>query len=154
METKPRGRDLTGQTFGTLTALVRDGHSAHMLAWLCLCTCGALVTKRGTYLTSGTTRTCGDPKAHTRAANGSATTNYYEAHRRLREEYGPASDYLCTVCAEHAKVWAFIGCDEAVAGPGGTNPYCLHACPDEYQPMCVPCARAADNAVRARMARP
>ena len=147
----PNQRDLTGQTFGTLTALIPDGHDQHMTTWLCECTCGATVVKRGTYLTSGTTGTCGDRRKHPRAANGTVPADYYLAHRRLREEYGHATDYLCSICAEHAKVWAFMGCDEAVAGPGGTNPYCLHACPDEYQPMCIPCARAADNAVRHRM---
>lgn len=149
--TKTHHRDLTGQTYGTLAVLARDGHSAHMAAWLCLCTCGALVTKRGTYLTSGTTKTCGNQKIHRNPAAGTAPANYYVAHRRLRDEYGPATDYLCA-CGEPAKVWAFLGCEDAVAGPGGTNPYCLHACPDEYQPMCVPDARAADKAVRARMA--
>jgi hypothetical protein len=144
---KPRGRDLTGQTFGTLTVLERDGHSAHMLAWLCRCTCGAVVTKRGTYLTSGTTRTCGDSLAHKRAANGTGR-DYHAAHARLRAAYGPASDYTCP-CGQPAAVWSFLGCEEAIVGPGGTNPYCLHACPDEYQPQCVPCSRFTDLLVRA-----
>lgn len=143
---KPRGRDLTGQTYGTLTVLERDGHSAHMVAWLCQCTCGALVTKRGTYLTSGTTRTCGDGKAHRRTPNGQAH-DYYAAHARLRAQRGSADAYRCT-CGQPARVWAFLGCEDALIGPGGTNPYCPHACPDEYAPLCVPCARQADKMVR------
>jgi len=143
-------RELTGQTFGELTVLERDGRSQHMAAWLCECTCGALVTKRGTYLTSGTTKTCGNQKIHRNPAAGTTPTNYYIAHKRLRDTYGPARDYLCP-CGQQAKVWSFLGCEEALIGPGGTNPYCEHACPDEYQPQCVPCARLTDLLVRSEI---
>ena len=46
--------DLTGQRFGHLTALVRNGQR-----WLCQCDCGKKKSIQTTHLRSGATRSCG-----------------------------------------------------------------------------------------------
>jgi len=52
--------DLTGQTFGLLTALAYAGHNAaHRAMWDCVCECGEKVTVRGERLRSGYTKSCG-----------------------------------------------------------------------------------------------
>ncbi len=51
--------DLTGQTFGRLTALGPAGKVGGCTAWLCRCECGNEVTVRTGSLRSGNTRSCG-----------------------------------------------------------------------------------------------
>ena len=46
--------DLTGQQFGHLTALIRNGQR-----WLCQCDCGKKKSIQTTHLRSGATRSCG-----------------------------------------------------------------------------------------------
>ena len=53
-------RDLTGQTFGRLTAIRPDGQNKHRQTfWICKCSCGKEVRVIGYNLTQGTTRSCG-----------------------------------------------------------------------------------------------
>lgn len=53
-------KDLTGKTFGNLTALrlypVSDGHGR---SWVCRCACGQEIAVRASYLTTGHTKSCG-----------------------------------------------------------------------------------------------
>lgn len=52
--------DLTGKTFGRLTALEPNGKSNDgKTKWLCQCACGNRVTVVGSCLTTGHTRSCG-----------------------------------------------------------------------------------------------
>jgi hypothetical protein len=52
--------DLTGETFGLLTAVAYAGHNAaHRALWECVCECGAKVTVRWDHLRDGGTRSCG-----------------------------------------------------------------------------------------------
>lgn len=52
--------DLTGQRFGRLLVLERDGSDKQKNAtWKCLCDCGNQVVKTGIYLRNGDTRSCG-----------------------------------------------------------------------------------------------
>lgn len=55
--------DMTGQRFGRLLVITRDGSKQflryRLAAWSCRCDCGALVTLAGAYLRNGTTRSCG-----------------------------------------------------------------------------------------------
>ncbi|MEU6768618.1 hypothetical protein ABZ916_39675 [Streptomyces sp. NPDC046853] len=59
----PSGRkipDLTGKTFGLLTAVAYAGHNeAHRAMWDCVCECGGKVTVRAERLRSGCTKSCG-----------------------------------------------------------------------------------------------
>jgi len=60
---RPPGRapaDLTGRTFGRLTALHREGADRHgKPLWRVRCVCGESWRVRGTDLTGGRTRSCG-----------------------------------------------------------------------------------------------
>jgi hypothetical protein len=51
--------DITGQRFGRLVALRRNGHSRCAVVWECICDCGAVKNVNGTYLRDGTTTSCG-----------------------------------------------------------------------------------------------
>lgn len=143
-----KAHQLTGRTFGTLTVIERAGITHSHVTWLCTCTCGNTVTKRGTYLLSGQTATCGDRDAHPTAKPGQRHRSYSRVHDLIRERGGRATDHQCTTCPDQAQVWAFLGCDTMIVGPGGTNPYCPSAHADEYAPMCRHCARLADRVVR------
>src|SRR5689334_14087024 len=51
--------DLTGQRFGRLLVLHREGLLGSKPAWHCRCDCGAKVTVRGSDLRGGATTSCG-----------------------------------------------------------------------------------------------
>lgn len=51
--------DLTGQQFGRLTVIRKDGKLGQQTAWLCRCECGNAVRLRTNALRSGNTRSCG-----------------------------------------------------------------------------------------------
>jgi hypothetical protein len=51
--------NITGQRFGKLTVLVRDGTAHGAASWHCRCDCGREVTVMGTSLRTGNTRSCG-----------------------------------------------------------------------------------------------
>ena len=51
--------DITGQKFGRLLVLKRDGYFTKEIAWLCKCDCGNLKRTRGQCLKTGRTKSCG-----------------------------------------------------------------------------------------------
>lgn len=51
--------DRTGQVFGRLKVIGKDGFKGGQVAWLCQCQCGNTVTVPSYYLGSGTTQSCG-----------------------------------------------------------------------------------------------
>lgn len=51
--------DLTGQEFGNLTVISKNGHKGNRIAWLCKCDCGTYATIVGISLTTGHTKSCG-----------------------------------------------------------------------------------------------
>lgn len=56
---RSRGYDLTGQPFGRLIVLHRDGKLYGQFAWRCKCLCGSEVTVASRSLRIGNTRSCG-----------------------------------------------------------------------------------------------
>ena len=55
----PNGKDITGQVFGELTVLFSiENEENKSSLWLCQCSCGNLLSARGTSLRSGHTRSC------------------------------------------------------------------------------------------------
>lgn len=52
-------RNLTGKTFGSLTALKRVRSGGKGVQWLCVCACGNEKIATGTALTHGRLRSCG-----------------------------------------------------------------------------------------------
>lgn len=52
--------DITGQTFGKLTAIKREGSNSEGKAlWLCKCECGKKTLVTGKYLRTEKTKSCG-----------------------------------------------------------------------------------------------
>ncbi len=76
--------ELTGQKFGKLTAIKRDGYfpnggDCRLIGWLCKCECGNTKRVRGSSLKSGNTTSCGcdqrcGGEKHYRWKNGKYTT--------------------------------------------------------------------------------
>lgn len=129
--TRPvRSVDLTGQRFGQLVAIERDGVSN----WRCRCDCGEWRSIRTYSLTSGGTRGCGQ---HRR----SDEVSYSAVHTRLRADRGPASAHPCTDCGGSARQWSYSHEDpnELRALEGA---YSLD--PDHYSPRCVSCHKRMD----------
>ncbi|MCP8876496.1 hypothetical protein LOX59_00165 [Latilactobacillus curvatus] len=54
--------DLTGQQFGELKVIVRDGNIGNHAAWLCQCSCGNQTTVPSNKLKSGAVVSCGHLK--------------------------------------------------------------------------------------------
>ncbi|MBP5172824.1 MAG: hypothetical protein J6W74_00235 [Bacteroidales bacterium] len=63
----PRYRDITGDTFGHLTAIRYDHKGKHRTYWLCRCDCGKECFISRQNLISGKTRSCGHLRANSRA---------------------------------------------------------------------------------------
>ena len=51
--------DITGQKFGRLTVIRRNGYRAGRTAWLCQCECGNFTTATQNCLSRGRTKSCG-----------------------------------------------------------------------------------------------
>lgn len=87
----------------------------------------------------------------TAAATGSPArvVGYRAAHMRVVAARGHASSYLCADCGQPAQDWAYqcLDPDERVAVVNGTPlRYSLDS--DQYAPMCRPCHRRLDHAIR------
>lgn len=52
-------KDITGQVFGKLTVIKRDGYIKDKRAWLCRCNCGGVTKLPTAYITAGKTKSCG-----------------------------------------------------------------------------------------------
>ena len=123
-----------GQRFGHLTVIAPDGYR-----WQCACECGAVKTIATGNLNRGQT-TCGDRTAHRRAA----TVGYFQAHRRLSVDRGPASDYPCTDCGNSALHWSYNNASEhELTDPATGLRYSLDQ--DDYTPRCAPCHAIHDG---------
>ena len=55
----PKLIDLTGDKYGKLTVIRRNGHLRGKTAWLCKCDCGNEITVDSNSLRTGNTRSCG-----------------------------------------------------------------------------------------------
>lgn len=61
----PKLKNLLGKTFGELEVIdLYPESDSHGRYWLCRCSCGRETLVRGTNLTNGHTKTCGQPKEH------------------------------------------------------------------------------------------
>lgn len=57
---RPNAKDLTGQRFGRLTVIKRNGTNQHRRAiWRCKCDCGKYTNVNAPDLLSGNTKSCG-----------------------------------------------------------------------------------------------
>ena len=89
----PNFKDLTGQTFGRLTARWPVGSRKTGVAWLCSCLCGNLRPVTGNCLSSGHSKSCGCfhkeriAQLMTRHGNcvGGRFTSEYQSFRAAKE---------------------------------------------------------------------
>jgi hypothetical protein len=81
----PRLVDITGMTFGNVTALRQDGNHANGAAmWLAVCSCGKQMRSKGTDLRLGKILSCG----HDRETNfRSATVTHHQSNTRLYQTW-------------------------------------------------------------------
>lgn len=105
--------DLTGETFGLLTAVAYAGaDTSHRTMWDCVCECGEKVTVRGQRLRDGHTKSCGclvkRRMATLNRTHGKSKTVLYRVWRgmiqRCEDANSPHFRYYggrgITVCAE------------------------------------------------------
>lgn len=56
---KSQRKDISGQTFGQLTAIEYSHTTGKVAFWRCICSCGKEVNVRGTHLRNGNSKSCG-----------------------------------------------------------------------------------------------
>lgn len=77
--------DLTGQTFGRLTVLKRNGKDKDGSAlWLCECVCGRFVTVRSNSLRFGKTQSCGCIARERRTTHNMSKTRIYDTWHKMK----------------------------------------------------------------------
>lgn len=132
-----RSRDLTGQRFGRLTIINREGRTHYSAR----CDCGKVTRPRADNLRSGATRSCG-----TRCALGDEP-GYAGMHSRVLAARGPAKLYQCVDCHRPAAQWSYDHLDDAerIGDPGvygAGMAYSLLV--EHYLPRCVSCHKQFD----------
>lgn len=151
--------DLTGQTFGRLTALHHLGSGN----WLVRCECGTEKKVMGQNLRTGQLKSCGcsyrggvggfnagQGATHTRWQGDDVT--YATAHKRVASQRGAASLHACVICSEEASSWAYRGGSdkeltewrEGGVVKAGLRRYSPD--PADYDPMCWSCHARKDVA--------
>lgn len=77
------GHDLTGQVFGQLTVLYRNGSNKQgNCMWVCRCRCGAIRAVASNNLKSGNTKSCGCIKGEKKTTHGHAARTTRTAEYR------------------------------------------------------------------------
>lgn len=137
-----RFRDITGQRFGNLTPIERFGGS-----WRCRCDCGAETTVLTGDLNRGNARSCGNARIHWRTE----TPGYFDVHRWLTVDRGPATAHACTDCGKPARQWSYDNADPDELIDKGLR-YSRDL--DHYVPRCLSCHKRFDIAERDRTGRP
>lgn len=112
--------DITGQTFGRLTAIKPDGrYKSGNIKWLCRCECGKFTHSTSYSLAKGATKSCGcyiaDKTTDRNTKHGGFGTRLYEIWRQMhRRCYGkntkPYKDYGgrgISICPEWNEYDAF-----------------------------------------------
>ena len=102
-------KDITGKTFGRLTAIRRaKNDNRNKTAWVCICTCGNRATIRAKDLTTGKTKSCGCLQS------GKSSSNYnpdltdeeriikrnYPEYREWRKAVYERDNYTCQICGQ------------------------------------------------------
>lgn len=138
-------QDLSGQKFGALLVLTKDEDSRYT-NWICLCDCGVTKSIRAFTLTSGSTKSCGDFRVHSRR---DLKGTYTSVHTRLNTDIGPANNFDCIVCGNQAKHWAYDHKDPDEVWQQERQYLVPFSTKQEhYQPMCVPCHKLLDISER------
>lgn len=85
--------DITGQTFGKLTALKEEGRNkSGNITWNCVCTCGNATVVVGSDLRKLRTQSCGCHRKEAATTHGFRHTQEYNSWRAMKERcYNPKS---------------------------------------------------------------
>jgi hypothetical protein len=150
----PRLVDLSGKTFGHLTAISRQTdfvtrRGNAKVQWRCRCVCGNEAVVRANALTSGHTRSCGCLRQQVAAGKAvlqsKELVGYATAHRRVVSARGKASLLSCADCGSSATDWSYDHRDEEeLRQETVVNGITLHQLvyslkPEHYQPKCRNC---------------
>lgn len=73
----PRFVDITGQTFGYLTAIKQVGIKNNLVIWECKCICGKIKNVPGAYLRNGSVKSCGCMKNKQKTLKRNLVGNRY-----------------------------------------------------------------------------
>lgn len=107
----PPFRDLTGQRFGRLAVIGRDGTAHGSVTWLCRCDCGKTCVVRAGSLKQGRTNSCGCLHKETAGSNlakhrqsgsrlylvwKSMKTRCYNPHSNRYKHYGGRGIGICS----------------------------------------------------------
>ena len=86
----PKPRNIAGQTFGILTAVVPCGKQGRRTLWSCRCACGALHVVALSNLTCGVVKSCGcTTRTNGGAAGRENAYTYSSYHAMLRRCLDP-----------------------------------------------------------------
>jgi len=139
----PRAKDISGQRFGRLVVLRRNGRASHgAAAWLCRCDCGREVTVSAPSLRQGDTKSCGcyhsERVIESHATHRMSNSQMYKTWRTMKarcenpaatgySRYGGRGIYVCERWQSFQNFYADMG----DAPPGMTleridndGPYC------------------------------
>ena len=140
--------DLTGQAFGHLTVVERDGSDRLGRArWLCQCACGANTTVRSLDIRYGHVVSCG---CHRRRltelmgrANRRESVTYHGAHKRVRLAHGKATEHACVDCGGAAADWSYNHTDPNADIDVRGRVFSMQ--PEHYSPRCRSCHHKFDR---------
>lgn len=111
--------DLTGQQFGRLTVIRRDGSNKWRISlWLCRCTCGNEKIVVAGNLNRGDTKSCGCLQKETRKINGYRTVHGHSQKGKVTGEYISWCNMIQRCINPKHKYWKNYGgrgitvCDE------------------------------------------
>lgn len=148
--------DITGEVFGRLTAVRREGtyvspKGSKSATWLCRCECGNEVMIRGKDLRDGKTKSCGCLHLERATRLGAANSKgdeveYLAAHARVRRARGRAATHPCADCGVQAGEWSYIGgCPrERISATAAHAGVAYSPDPARYVARCVSCHRKHD----------
>lgn len=136
-EHEPRWENLSGQKYGSLTVIDRQGKH-----WRCSCACGRETMVLTGDLNRGSVQTCGNRATHMRAE----VVGYTTVHERLKSDRGSASSYACADCGNPAQHWSYDHADpnELVDFKLTSRGIAYSLDQNRYQPRCVPCHKIFD----------
>lgn len=99
--------DLTGQRFGRLVAVAKDGKLGTFTAWLCKCDCGLERRVRSALLINGSTKSCGCLRNEITAKR--ATSHGHAAGGKVSRTYASWAAMLSRCSNESNPRYAYWG---------------------------------------------
>lgn len=99
-------KDITGQRFGRLVALMPNHTGPRGTHWKCECDCGTIIVRRIGFLTSGDVKSCGCLKIEAAIATGHANRKHGQTKTRF---YGVWSAMIRRCYNNHTRHYPHYG---------------------------------------------